>query len=102
MFDALETDFSSGDLEALSAESLNGMFEGDADLLSAMETGATLNSEELEGFDDLLDSIDAEVLVTSELKTGFWDGDEQAGLRRFLGVGRGVAGRLFCQSPIRR
>ncbi|WP_445174090.1 ATP-binding protein, partial [Microcoleus sp.] len=78
LFDALETDFSSGDLEALSAESLDGMFEGDADLLSAMETGATLNSEELEGFDDLLDSIDAEVLVTSELRTGFWDGDEPA------------------------
>jgi len=77
LFDALETDFSSGDLEALSAESLDGMFEGDADLLSAMETGATLNSEELEGFDDLLDSIDAEVLVTSELRTGFWDADDE-------------------------
>jgi len=77
LFDALETDFSSGDLEALSPEALDGMFEGDADLLSAMETGATLNSEELEGFDDLLDSIDAEVLVTSELRTGFWDGDDE-------------------------
>jgi chemosensory pili system protein ChpA (sensor histidine kinase/response regulator) len=77
LFDALETDFSSGDLEALSAESLDGMFEGDADLLSALETGATLNSEELEGFDDLLDSIDAEVLVTSELRTGFWEGDDE-------------------------
>jgi len=77
LFDALETDFSSGDLEALSAEALDGMFEGDADLLSALETGATLNSEELEGFDDLLDSIDAEVLVTSELKTGFWEGDDE-------------------------
>ncbi|MDP8934217.1 MAG: hybrid sensor histidine kinase/response regulator, partial [Cyanobacteriota bacterium] len=78
LFDALETDFSTGDLEALSAESLDSMFEGDADLLSAMETGATLNSEELEGFDDLLDSIDAEVLVTSELTTGFWDADEES------------------------
>ncbi|MEP6543129.1 response regulator [Microcoleus vaginatus GB1-A2] len=77
LFDALETDFSSVDLEALSPESMDGMFEGDADLLSAMETGATLNSEELEGFDDLLDSIDAEVLVTSELTTGFWDADEE-------------------------
>ncbi|MEG3957832.1 response regulator [Microcoleus sp. herbarium2] len=77
LFDALETDFSSGDLEALSPETLDGMFEGDADLLSAMETGATLNSEELEGFDDLLDSIDAEVLVTSELRTGFWEGDDE-------------------------
>jgi chemosensory pili system protein ChpA (sensor histidine kinase/response regulator) len=77
LFDALETDFSSGDLEALSPEALDGMFEGDADLLSAMETGATLNSEELEGFDDLLDSIDAEVLVTSELRTGFWDGEDE-------------------------
>ncbi|MEG4986933.1 response regulator [Microcoleus sp. BR0-C5] len=79
LFDALETDFSSVDLEALPAESLDGsMFEGDADLLSAMETGATLNNEELEGFDDLLDSIDAEVLVTSELTTGFWDAEDES------------------------
>ncbi|MEG4325875.1 response regulator [Microcoleus sp. herbarium5] len=78
LFDALETDFSSVDLEALPAESLDGMFEGDADLLSAMETGATLNNAELEGFDDLLDSIDAEVLVTSELTTGFWDAEDES------------------------
>lgn len=77
LFEALETDFDAGDLEALSAESLDGMFEGDADLVSPMETGANLNSQELEGFDDLLDSIDAEVLVTSEQTTGFWDGDEE-------------------------
>ncbi len=73
LFEALETDFYGGDLEPLSAESLDGMFEGDADLVSPMETGANLNSQELEGFDDLLDSIDAEVLVTSEQTTGFWD-----------------------------
>ena len=78
LFDALETDFSSVDLEPLPAESLDGMFDGDADLLSAMETGATLNNAELEGFDDLLDSIDAEVLVTSELTTGFWDAEDES------------------------
>ncbi|MEG4025694.1 response regulator [Microcoleus sp. S13C4] len=78
LFDALETEFSSADLEALPTESLDSMFEGDADLLSAMETGATLNNEELEGFDDLLDSIDAEVLVTSELTTGFWDAEDES------------------------
>ncbi|MEG3878125.1 response regulator [Microcoleus sp. herbarium7] len=78
LFDALETDFAAGDLEALSAESLDGdLFEGDAEMLAALETGATLNSEELEGFDDLLDSIDAGSLVTSELTTGFWDADDQ-------------------------
>ncbi|MEG4417459.1 response regulator [Microcoleus sp. LAD1_D5] len=79
LFDALETDFSSADLDALPTESLDGgMFEGDADLLSVMETGATLNSEELEGFNDLWDSIDAEVLVTSELTTGFWDAEDES------------------------
>jgi chemotaxis protein histidine kinase CheA/CheY-like chemotaxis protein len=78
LFDALETDFLSADLEALPAESLDAMFEGDADLLSAMETGATLNNKELEGFDDLLDSIDAEVLVTSELTAGFWDAEDES------------------------
>ncbi|MEG4202384.1 response regulator [Microcoleus sp. Pol7_A1] len=78
LFDALETDFLSADLEALPAASLDRMFDdGDADLLSAMETKAALNSEELEGFDDLLDSIDAEVLVTSEMTAGFWDADEE-------------------------
>ncbi len=80
LFDALETDFSVGDLEALSAESLDGMFDGDAEILAALETGATLNTEELEGFDDLLDSIDAGALVTSELTTGFWDTDDGAGI----------------------
>ncbi|MEG4913268.1 response regulator [Microcoleus sp. B7-D4] len=78
LFDALETDFLSADLEPLPAESLDGMLEGDADLLSARETGATLNNAELEGFDDLLDSIDAEVLVTSELTTGFWDAEDDS------------------------
>ncbi|MBD2007449.1 response regulator [Microcoleus vaginatus ZQ-A3] len=78
LFDALETDFSSADLEALPTESLDGMFEGDADLLSAMETGATLNNAIWMGFDDLLDSIDAEVLVTSELTTGFWDAEDES------------------------
>ncbi len=73
LFDALETDFGAGDLEALSGESLDNMFEGDADLLAALETGATLNTEELEGFDDLLDSMDAGTLVTSELTSGLWD-----------------------------
>ena len=78
LFDALETDFVAGDLEAFSAESQGGdLFDGDAEMLAALETGATLNSEELEGFDDLLDSIDAGSLVTSELTTGFWDADEQ-------------------------
>ncbi|TAF52417.1 MAG: response regulator [Oscillatoriales cyanobacterium] len=77
LFAALETDFSAGDLEALSAESLDGMFDGDADLLAALETGATLNTEELDAFDDLLDSLDAGPLVTSEL-TGFGDDDEES------------------------
>ncbi|MEG5058998.1 response regulator [Microcoleus sp. A2-C5] len=75
LFGALETDFSAGDLEALSAASLDDMFEGDADLLADLETGATLNTAEFEGFDDLLDSIDAGPLVTSRL-TGFDDDDE--------------------------
>ena len=99
LFDALETDFSAGDLEALSPESLDGMFDGDTDLLAALETGATLNTEELEGFDDLLDSIDAGSLVTSELTTGFWDEDgsgiedsselEDASLADFFGAESG-------------
>ncbi|MEG4803041.1 MULTISPECIES: hybrid sensor histidine kinase/response regulator [unclassified Microcoleus] len=78
LFEALETDFSVGDLEALSAESFDGMFEGDADLLAALETGATLNTEELEAFDDLLDSLDAGPLVTSGLTTGFYDADDRS------------------------
>ncbi|MEG3897880.1 response regulator [Microcoleus sp. SVA1_B6] len=76
LFEALETDFSVGDLEALSAESLDGIFEGDAEMLAERETGATLNSAIWMGFDDLLDSSDAGALVTSELTTGFWDADE--------------------------
>ena len=80
LFDGLETDFSAGDLEALSAESLNDMFEGEADLLADLETGATLNTEELEGFDDLLDSMDAGTLATSELTSGLWDTDDALSL----------------------
>ncbi|NJL66512.1 MAG: hypothetical protein HC894_06255 [Microcoleus sp. SM1_3_4] len=53
------------------------MFDSDADLLKALETGATLGSEDLEGFDDLLDSIDAGALVTSELATGSWETDDE-------------------------
>ncbi|MEG4809372.1 response regulator [Microcoleus sp. F8-D3] len=78
LFDALETDFLSADLEPLPAESLDGMLEGDADLFSAIETGAALNNQELEGFDGLLDSIDAEVLVTSELASGLWDASDES------------------------
>ncbi|MEO6862500.1 MAG: response regulator [Microcoleus sp.] len=77
LFEALETDFSAGDLEALSAESLDGIFEGDADLLAALETGATLNTEEFDPFDDLLDSMDAGPVVTSIL-TGFDDADDRS------------------------
>ncbi|MCC3425096.1 MAG: response regulator [Microcoleus sp. PH2017_01_SCD_O_A] len=76
LFGALETDFAAGDLEVMSSESLDDMFEGDADLLAALETGATLNTEELDAFDDLLDSLDAGPLVTSEL-TGFGDEEEE-------------------------
>jgi chemotaxis protein histidine kinase CheA/CheY-like chemotaxis protein len=73
LFEALEKDFGGGDLEVVSGESLDNMFEGDAEMLAALETGATLNTEELEGFDDLLDSMDAGTLVTSELTSGLWD-----------------------------
>ncbi len=78
LFEALETDFA-GDLEALSAESLENMFDGDAEMhWQALETGATLNTEELEGFDDLLDSMDAGTLATSELTSGLWDTDDSS------------------------
>ncbi|MEG4344801.1 response regulator [Microcoleus sp. A003_D6] len=77
LFEALETDFSAGNLEALSAESLDSIFEGDAEMLAALETGATLNSAISMSFDDLLDSSDAGAVVTSELTTGFWDADDR-------------------------
>jgi chemotaxis protein histidine kinase CheA/CheY-like chemotaxis protein len=76
LFDSLE-DVSTDDLEAMSAELPSGMFDGDDGLLEALETGATLDSQDLEGFDDLLDSIDAGALVTSELMSGFSDTDEE-------------------------
>lgn len=60
-------------LEAADAD----LFDSDADLLKALETGATLGSEDLEGFDDLLDSIDAGALVTSELATDSWETDDE-------------------------
>jgi chemosensory pili system protein ChpA (sensor histidine kinase/response regulator) len=75
LFNVLETSVSSGDLEAISASLEDDSFEENAELL-ALETGATLDSAELDGFDDLLDSIDAGPLVTSELPTGFWDTEE--------------------------
>ncbi len=75
LFNTLQTEISSGDLEALSASLDDDGFEEDAGLL-ALETGATLDSADLDGFDDLLDSIDAGPLVTSELSTGFWDTEE--------------------------
>ncbi|MFM9266357.1 response regulator [Tychonema sp. BBK16] len=75
LFNTLETEISSGDLEALSASLDDDSFEENAELL-ALETGATLDSADLDGFDDLLDSIDAGPLVTSELPTGFWDTEE--------------------------
>ncbi|MGB3265810.1 MAG: response regulator [Microcoleus sp.] len=78
LFDALERDFGSADLEELSPDPISAMFEGDADLLAALETGATLNTQELEGFDDLLDSMDAGPLVTSELTSGLWDTDDES------------------------
>ncbi|MCU0545035.1 MAG: response regulator [Oscillatoriaceae cyanobacterium Prado104] len=95
LFGGLETDEENGadlfgelesELEAVAAGegaemppevSEENLFDADADLLKALETGATLDSEDLEGFDDLLDSIDAGALVTSELATGSWETDEQ-------------------------
>ncbi|TAG94587.1 MAG: response regulator [Oscillatoriales cyanobacterium] len=72
LFNELETEVSSGDLEPISAIFDDDGFEEDAGLL-ALETVATLDSTDLDGFDDLLDAIDAGPLVTSELTTGFWD-----------------------------
>ena len=75
LFNGLETEVSSEDLEAMSAGLDDDGFEEDAGLL-ALETGATLDSADLDGFEDLLDSIDAGPLVTSELTTGFWDTED--------------------------
>ncbi len=75
LFHGLETEVSSGDLEPISANFDDDGFEEDASLL-ALESGATLDSSDLDGFDDLLDSIDAGPLVTSELTTGFWDTED--------------------------
>jgi len=80
LFDALERDFGGADFEALSPDSVSAMFDGDDDLLAALETGATLNTQELEGFDDLLDSLDAGPLVTSELTSGLWDTEDESDL----------------------
>ncbi len=77
LFNELETEVSSGDLEPISAIFDDDGFEEEAGLL-ALETGATLDSVDLDGFDDLLDSIDAGPLVTSELTTGFWDTEDSS------------------------
>jgi chemosensory pili system protein ChpA (sensor histidine kinase/response regulator) len=71
--EAAASDIAEMPLEATDAD----LFDSDADLLKALETGATLGSEDLEGFDDLLDSIDAGALVTSELATGSWETDDE-------------------------
>ncbi len=75
LFDGLEMEVSSGDLEPISAIFDDDGFEEDAGLL-ALSKGATLDSADLDGFEDLLDSIDAGPLVTSELTTGFWDTED--------------------------
>ncbi|MEG4013172.1 MULTISPECIES: hybrid sensor histidine kinase/response regulator [unclassified Microcoleus] len=80
LFEALERDFGGTDFEPLSPDYVSAMFDGDDDLLAALETGATLNTQELEGFDDLLDSIDAGPLVTSELTSGLWDAEDESDL----------------------
>jgi chemotaxis protein histidine kinase CheA/ActR/RegA family two-component response regulator len=77
LFNELEMEVSSGDLEAMSAGLDDDGFEEDAGLL-ALETGATLDRADLDGFEDLLDSIDAGPLVTSELTTGFWDTEDRS------------------------
>ncbi len=77
LFNELETEVSSADLAVISASFDDDGFEEDAGLL-ALETGATLDSVDLDGFDDLLDSIDAGPLVTSELTTGFWDTEDSS------------------------
>ncbi|MDQ2096937.1 MAG: response regulator [Tychonema bourrellyi B0820] len=102
LFSALETEISSGDLEAMSASLDDESFEENAELLVGangdsprangdsplQETGATLDSSDLDGFDDLLDLIDAGPLVTSvgangdspwangHSLAGFWDTEE--------------------------
>ncbi len=90
LFSTLETEISSGDMFAMSASLDDEGFEENAELLVGanghspranghsplLETGATLDSSDLDGFDDLLDSIDAGPLVTSELLAGFWDNEE--------------------------
>jgi len=77
LFDALETEDAGGELENLLTELPDEQFESDLNLWSGLETGATFNSQELESFDELLDSADAQALVTSELSTGFWETDDQ-------------------------
>jgi len=77
LFDALETDLATGDLNHLSAELGEDIFDRDLDIQEAEETGATLNTAAWLGFDELLDSIDAPALVTSELSTVFLDTDAQ-------------------------
>lgn len=76
LFEVLSRSVSSGDLEVMSSQLSDEGFGGEIGLLAALETGATLDSADLDGFDDLLDSIDAGALVTSELTSGFWDTEE--------------------------
>lgn len=79
LFEVLSQSVSSGDLEVMSSQLSDDGFGGEIGLLVALETGATLDSADLDGFDDLLDSIDAGALVTSELTSGFWDTEESPG-----------------------
>ncbi|MGB8689161.1 MAG: hybrid sensor histidine kinase/response regulator, partial [Microcoleus sp.] len=74
LFDGLEIEDAGGELENLLTEP-DEQFESD-DLWSGLETGATFNGQKLESFDELLDSIDAQALVTAELSTGFWETDD--------------------------
>ncbi|MEZ2280047.1 MAG: response regulator [Microcoleus sp.] len=102
LFEVLSRSVSSGDLGVMSPQLSDGGFGGEIGLLAALETGATLDSADLDGFDDLLDSIDAGALVTSELTSGFWDTEESPGtdtseldgssLSGFFGGNDGVAG----------
>jgi chemosensory pili system protein ChpA (sensor histidine kinase/response regulator) len=79
LFEGLDSNVFDRGSEEMPAELADSLFDSDADLLAALETEATLGSEDLFGFDDLLDSMDAEALVTSELTTGSWDGDSEPG-----------------------
>ncbi|MEK0180645.1 MAG: hybrid sensor histidine kinase/response regulator [Oscillatoriales cyanobacterium] len=79
LFEVLSRSVSRGDLEVMSSQLSDEGFGGEIGLLAALETGATLDSADLDGFDDLLDSIDASALVTSELTSGFWDTEESPG-----------------------